>query len=165
MISLRHYDEISQNAEDESLSVEYSILGSMASGIGYEFVHDGKFRGASGNYYTIKNRRGWNQYTGTKANMNRTITASKIAVGANLGLGVFAGATIIDQYNMKRINQNQAFIEGGSVGFSTIAPAWMSIPWNIGYEGIGRQLYGRNILGSRDFIRPRIRRALNIEGE
>jgi hypothetical protein len=41
----------------------------------------------------------------------------------------------------------------------------MSIPWNIGYEGIGRQLYGRNILGSRDFIRPRIRRALNIEGE
>ena len=82
-----------------------------------------------------------------------------------LGWVLLSARTVIDQYNMNLITKNQAYLEGGSTAFGTFAPAWMSIPWNVGYEGLGRQVYGSNVLGVRDFVRPRIRKALNIEDE
>ena len=85
---VKTYDEMAQEAKSKIVSGATATLSSITTGFAYEMVHDGMFRGVNGKFHAIKNRAGWNQYTGTKAHKNKTITLSRVAVGANFGLGV-----------------------------------------------------------------------------
>ena len=120
----------------EGLKILNTGVGLGLSGYGVYNVSNGKFRGASGNYYTFKNRKGWNQHTGTKARMNNTLSKAKWASRGATALGVVNYGSIINQ--RQEIGNTAFGIEMISNTISTFTVPAVSIPWTIGYEGLGR---------------------------
>jgi hypothetical protein len=123
------------SSEVASLS---SFGGAAATAYSDFNVSGGKFRGASGNYYSYAGRQGWNQYTGTKARMNSVLNKAKLTTNLNYGFGALSAAGNVYNYGSGNINEVQFGIEMGSTAIGTFAPPIVSIPWTIGYEGLGR---------------------------
>jgi len=115
-----------------------SLSGVAVTSIGDFNVSGGKFRGANGNYFSIEDRAGWNQYTGTKAKMNTRISTAKWASRATYGLGALNYGLTINQFQNGELSGTSFGIEMGSNTISTFAPPVVSIFWTIGYEGFGR---------------------------
>src|SRR5699024_9797898 len=104
----------------EALEILNTVTSTTLSGYSAYQVNNGKFRGASGRYYTFKNRNGWNQYTGTKTRMNNTLSKAKWTSRGASALGVINYAPIIDQ---RQEIGNAAFsIEMTSNTISTFTP-------------------------------------------
>jgi hypothetical protein len=115
-------------------------MGSLATFTGNYNVSDGKFRGANGNYFSIEGRKGWNQYTGTKAGMNTRISSAKLATRLSRGAGVVSVGMSTNQWLNNELSNASFGIELLSTGISTLAKdPRISIPWTIGYEVLGRQ--------------------------
>ena len=120
-----------------SLAAVTSFIGAGASGFSYNHVNNGNYKGVNGNYYSIRSQ-GWNQYTGTKAHMNKTITKATVSGLASKGIGVAGMANTTYNWQQGKLTNTAYTIEMISAGISTFAPAPVSIPWTIGYEGLGR---------------------------
>ena len=151
-----------RNAFVGNASTAASAIGSISAGLGYSLAYGGNYRGISGRNYSIRNQ-GWNQYTGTRSHMNKMISHSALATKITRGLGAFNALGSTQQWSNGQINTTQYGIELGSTAVGTFAKnPYVSISWTIGYEGLGRQVYGRNFLGIRGRLRPYLRR--NIWG-
>ncbi len=130
----------SENWEDHGeISTVLGLSGAAASVVSSYHVLDGKFRGASGNYYTIEGRRGWNQHTGTRAHMERTIRIANQADAVGRRLGFLSYLHNTYQYGTNEISEVQYGFEMGSTTIGTFAPFPFNLAWTIGYEGLGRQ--------------------------
>lgn len=122
-----------------SVGTVASLSGTAATGTGAFNVSGGDFRGRSGSYYSIEGRGGWNQYTGTKAKMNARISTAKIATRLSRGLGVINAGISTNQWMNEDLSNTSFGIELLSTGISSLAKdPRISIPWTIGYEGLGR---------------------------
>lgn len=88
---------------------------------------------------TIKNRRGWNQYTGTKSHMNKMISAANVSSLFNYTAGAFNASIHTYRWRTGQINNFAYGIEMFSTGVSTFARNSIGIIWTAGYEGLGRQ--------------------------
>lgn len=125
-------------------------------------VMDGRFRGASGNYYSIEGRRGWNQYTGTRAHMERTIRIANQADAVGRGLGFLSYGHNTYQYFNNDVSGVQYGMEMGSTTIGTFAPFPYNIAWTIGYEGLGRQGVAR-IPWYQNTFKPWARNQMGLE--
>lgn len=123
-------------------------------------VSNGKFRGASGNYYYYKNRKGWNQYTGGKSRMNSILSKGKWSSRLAVGAGIVGYIPLI--HNREDIGNATFGIEMTSNTISTFTPPHISIPWTIGYEGLGRNGVAR-IPWYQNKFKPWARKKLGID--
>ncbi len=142
------------------ISTMASGVGSTASGIGYNWVNGGRYKGPNGKYHSIRSQ-GWNQYTGTKSHMNTTLSSAKTMGRINRGMGLASGIMNTANYTNGHITSVQWGFEMTSTGIGTFAPPIVSIPWTVGYEGLGRYGLGRTRVYKRH-IRPWVSR--NIWG-
>ena len=146
----------------QGISAFSSLLGIGTSGFKEYNVSKGKFRGSSGSYYYIKNRHGWNQFTGTKEYMSNTISKAKLAGRITRGLGILNYGITTNEYLDGNINNAAYGIEMTSTTIGTFAPAIIAIPWTIGYEGFGR--YGiAQLSWYQNSFKPWIRKKLEVE--
>lgn len=133
-----------------------SWSGALSSSIGYNMVNNGSYRGASGNYYSIRSQ-GWNQFTGAKAHMNNMVSGANIAANINYGAGAISAGLNTYQWRTGQLSTAAYGIEMFSTGVSTFAKNPVGVIWTAGYEGLGRQIYGRNFLGIRSRVKPWLR--------
>jgi len=144
----------------ESSSLITPLIGVGLGGYSAYNVSDGMFRGASGNYYSHVGRKGWNQYTGTKAQMNSTLSKAKWASRGAMGLGVVNYNTIINQ--RQEIGDVTFSIEMISNTIGTFTPPIISIPWTVGYEGLGKNGIAR-IPWYQNTFKPWIRQKMGLD--
>ena len=132
--------DFSQNSASwhSKVSSSSSIAGTATGAYGDFLVKGGKYRGASGNYYSYIGRKGWNQYTGTKAHMNKTLSKAKWAGRAAYGLGIVNIGVNTVQWQRGEISNVTYGIETTSSIIGTYTPPHISIPWTLGYELLGR---------------------------
>ena len=144
------------------ISTVLGLSGAAASVVSSYHVLDGKFRGAFGNYYRIEPRGSWNQHTGTRAHMERTIRIANQADAVGRYLGALGFIHNGYQYHNNEISGLQFGIESGSTAIGTLTPFPFNIAWTLGYEGLGRQGVGR-IPYYQNTFRPWVRNQLGIE--
>ena len=146
-IARMNADEISKFRDapiSQSFSSFLSFLNAGSSTYSDFFVSGGQYRGVSGNYYSYSNRMGWNQYTGTRQYMENSLSKAKWATRVSRGIGFVNYGLIAQQRMTGEINDVQAGIEAASATIGTFAPAIISVPWTIGYEGLGRHGISRS---------------------
>jgi RHS repeat-associated protein len=148
--------------DNSDVSTFLSAGGAGASIFSNFNVMDGNFRGASGNYYSYEGRRGWNQYTGTKSQMESKLLKAKWATRATYGFGALNYAVTLNEFNNENLNTTAFGIEMTSTTIGTFAPPMISIPWTIGYEGLGRHGVAR-IPWYQNTLKPWVRKKFSIE--
>lgn len=103
-----------------------------------------------------------NQYTGTKARMNSTLSKAKWADRATYGLGAINYALTVNDFANGNLSNTAFAVEMTSTTIGTFAPPVISIPWTIGYEGFGRNGIAR-IPWYQNTLKPWVRKKLGIE--
>jgi hypothetical protein len=148
--------------DNSDVSTFLSAGGAGASIFSNFNVMDGNFRGASGNYYSYEGRRGWNQYTGNRAHMERTMRLANQADAAGRYFGALGLIHNSYQYHNNEISGLQLGFESGSTIIGTFAPFPFNVTWTIGYEGLGRQGVSR-IPWYQNTFKPWARKQMGLE--
>ena len=164
-ISLNSSENSTSSDEENSgigLGTASSIIGSATSATSEYNVSGNKYRGASGNYYEHAGRKGWNQYTGTKAHMTKTLSTAKLATTATRGLGVLNYGLITNEYMNDNLSNTSFGIEMGASTFGTFGNPWYSIPFTFGYEVLGRNGVARMPF-YQDTAKPWMQKKLGIK--
>ncbi|NNL91064.1 MAG: hypothetical protein HKO66_02405 [Saprospiraceae bacterium] len=92
--------------------------------------------------------------------MNTRISTAKLATRLSRGLGVINAGMSTNQWFNNELSNTSFGIELLSTGISTLAKdPRISIPWTIGYEGLGRQGITRF-----DWYQSLKRRVQGVEG-
>ena len=89
--------------------------------------------------------------------MNNMVNGARVGSALNYGMGGVAAIGNFHQLNTNQISVPQFFLEMYSTGISTFSHPLVAVPWTVGYEVFGRQIYARNVFGLRSRIRPFIR--------
>ncbi|MFO8053862.1 MAG: hypothetical protein R6U19_01690, partial [Bacteroidales bacterium] len=152
----------SSNNNTNQEVINTNIAGAISSTYSEYWVSGNKYRGVSGNYYTYRGRQGWNQFTGSKKYMKKALLKGKGAKNITKGLGFINYGIITYQWQEGQISNVTYGIEMTSNTISSYTPAIISIPWTIGYEGLGRQILGRTQWYQNKF-KPKARKTLGID--
>ncbi len=156
--------DFSQNSSNRNggMSSSASVGGAAIAAYKNYHVADAKYRGASGNYYSYKGRQGWNKHTGTKDHMNKTLSKAKWAGRATYGLGALNYGMTLNEFSKGNLSNTAFGIEMASTTIGTFAPSFISIPWTIGYEGLGRNGVAR-IPWYQNTFKPWARKKMGVE--
>lgn len=160
--SYKFINSLEKNSQKPLGLSDYLNLVALVATV-YENYHlyNGKFRGKSGNYYTFQNRVGWNQYTGNKKYMQKTLNKAKWAKTAGRAIGFTNYAITTTEFFYDDMSFATYQIEMSSNTISTFGPPIISIPWTIGYEGLGRNGIAR-IPWYQNTFKPYVRNLIGI---
>ncbi len=142
-------DKKNNNLNKIDSDISYSDLSAAASlGKEYFINSEGKVRGKSGNYYSFNNRKGFNQYTGTKKLMKSNFMKGKTLGFVSRAFGVLEYKNIVDDYyggyEKQTIGNHLAFgIEAGSNTITTFGKNPISFAWYIGHDILGKKGLGK----------------------
>jgi RHS repeat-associated protein len=138
-----------------------SFSSAASTGYGDFFVSGNRYKGVSGNYYTYAGRQGWNQYTGTKQHMNSALAKADWATRTTYGFGIMNYGITTYVWSEGELSNTSFGIEMISISIGTFAPAPISIPWTVGYEGLGRNGIAR-LNWYQDRFKPWARRHMGV---
>lgn len=155
---------VAPNSENDSMwnpSNFSSLASTSATSISAYYLQGNKYRGANGNMHTIRSQ-GWNQYTGTKNHMTKTLSNSRLLNSISKGFGAISFGINVNNWANGDINSFQFGVETMSTYISTFGGPVTSIAWTVGYEGLGRNLVGRSQHYHR-VTRPWLRQKIGID--